>query len=201
VKLDFGAKAKWTGLGPGIQRLLASRGLLDANVDLGVTVPQGVNASFYHEIDPRWAILGSVGWQQWSKFGEVQVGVDSNNPIGLTTKLDFKDTWHGAGGAQYKLSDGWTLNGGIAYDSGFQDSNAVALALPVNSAWRFGIGGQREQSQAFNWGVSFEYLYGGDLHTNITGSVPVLLGGRGNVVGSFNSVDFFFFAANFNWKF
>ncbi len=201
VKLDFKAKAQWNDLGPVIQTLLASRGLLDANVDLGVTVPQGVNASVYHEIDPRWAILGSVGWQQWSKFGEVDVGVDSNNPIGLTTKLDFKDTWHGAGGAQYNLSDGWMLNGGIAYDSGFQDNNAVALALPANAAWRFGIGGQKEQSKAFNWGLSLEYLYGGDLHTNISGSVPVLLGGRGNVVGSFNSVNFFFLAANFNWKF
>jgi len=201
VKLDFGAKAKWTDLGPGIQLLLSSRGLLDANVDLGVTVPQGVDGSFYHEIDPRWAILGSVGWQQWSKFGEVNVGVDSNNPIGLTTKLDFKDTWRGAGGVQYKLSDGWMLNGGIAYDSGFQDNNAVELALPVNAAWRFGIGGQRQQSQAFNWGVSFEYLYGGDVHTNIAGSVPVVLGGRGNVVGSYNSNQFFFLAANFNWKF
>jgi long-subunit fatty acid transport protein len=36
-------------------------GVLVANVDFGVTMPQGVNASFYHEIDPRWAVLGSVG--------------------------------------------------------------------------------------------------------------------------------------------
>jgi long-chain fatty acid transport protein len=201
VKLNFASKAKFTDLGTVVQALLGSRGLLDAKVDLGVTVPQGVNASFYHEIDPRLAILGSVGWQQWSKFGEVDVGVDSNNPIGLTTKLDFKDTWSGAGGAQYKLSDGWMLNGGIAYDSGFQDSNAVALALPVNAAWRFGIGGQRQQSQSFDWGVSFEYLYGGSLNTNIAGSVPVALGGRGNVVGSYNNNEFFFLAANFNWKF
>ena len=112
-----------------------------------------MNASCYHEIDPRWAVLGSVGWQQWSKFGEVEIGVDSNNPVGLTTRLNFKDTWHVAGGAQYKLSDAWLLNGGIAYDSGFQDNNAVAL------------------------------------------------GGRGDVVGSFNDVRFPVLAVNFNWKF
>jgi long-chain fatty acid transport protein len=201
VKLNFSAQTQWNGLAPGIRALLGSRGLLDANVDLGVTVPQGVNASFYREIDPKWAVLGSVGWQQWSKFGEVDVGVDSSNPIGLTTRLNFKDTWHIAGGAQYKLSDAWLLNGGIAYDSGFQDNNSVALALPANAAWRFGIGGQKEESQTFNWGWSLEYLYGGNLHTNITGSAPVALGGRGDVVGSFNRVDFVFFAANFNWKF
>jgi long-chain fatty acid transport protein len=201
VKLDFSAQPQWSDLGTGIRALPASRGLLDANVDLGVTVPQGVNVSFYHEIDPRWAVLGSVGWQQWSKFGEVAVGVDSNNPIGLTTRLDFKDTWHVAGGAQYKWSDKWLLNAGIAYDSGFQDNNAVALALPANAAWRFGIGAQKEESKTFNWGLSFEYLYGGSLHSNIAGSVPVALGGRGDVVGSFNNVAFYFLAANGSWKF
>jgi long-chain fatty acid transport protein len=114
VSLNFRAQTQSSGLRPGIRALLASRGLLDANVDLGVTVPQGVNASFYREIDPRWAILGSAGWQQRSEFGQVDVGVDSNNPTGLTTSLNFNDTWHVAEGAQYRLSDRYLLNGGSA---------------------------------------------------------------------------------------
>lgn len=200
VKLDFNAQTKWDGLSPGIQALLASRGLLDARLDLGVTVPQGLNAGFYREIDSTWAVLGSVGWQQWSKFGEVEVGVDSNNPTGLTTDLDFKDTWHVAGGVQYKWSNAWRLNAGIAYDSGFQDSNSVALPLPVNAAWRFSVGGQKEESDAFNWGWSLAYLHGGSLQVNATGSVPVAAGGRGDVVGSFNDVRTLFLALNFNWR-
>ncbi len=201
VNLDFRATTQWDGLAPGVRTLLASRGLLNANVDLGVTVPQGVNASFYREIDPRWAILGSVGWQQWSRFGEVEIGVDTSNPVGLTTSLDYKDTWHVAAGAQYKLSDAWLLNAGVAYDSGFQDNNSVSLALPANAAWRFGVGGQKEESRTFSWGWSVEYLYGGNLHTNVSGNAPVALGGRGDVVGSFNNVGIVFLAANFGWKF
>jgi long-chain fatty acid transport protein len=41
VKLDFSAQPQWSGLAPGLQALLPSRGLLDARTDLGVTVPQG----------------------------------------------------------------------------------------------------------------------------------------------------------------
>ena len=201
VNLDFRATTQWDGLAPGVRALLASRGLLNANVDLGVTVPQGVNASFYREIDPRWAILGSVGWQQWSKFGEVEIGVDTSNPVGVTTSLNYKDTWHVAAGAQYKLSDTWLLNAGVAYDSEFQDNNNVALALPANAAWRFGVGGQKEESKTFNWGWSVEYLYAGSMHSNVSGNAPVALGGRGNVVGSFNNVGIVFLAANFGWKF
>lgn len=201
VDLDFASAAQWRGLAPGISLLLNSQGLLNANVDLGVTVPQGLNAGFYHETGPQWAVLGSAGWQQWSKFGEVEVGVDTNNPIGLTTALDFDDTWHFALGTQYKLSDAWLLNAGIAYDSGFQDKNSVALVLPVNAAWRFGLGGQQRISERFNWGASFEYIYGGTLETDITGSVPVVIGGRGDVVGSYKDNGFFFLAANMNWTF
>jgi long-chain fatty acid transport protein len=200
VKLNFAAQPQWSDLAPGIQALLGSRGLLDARTDLGVTVPQGVNASLYHELDPRWAVLSSVGWQQWSKFGEVEVGIDSNNPIGLSTELNLKDTWHISGGAQYKWSDSWLLNAGIAYDSGFQSNGSISLALPANAAWRFGIGGQKEESNAFNWGWSLSYLTGGTLRSNASGSVPVALGGRGNVVGSFEDVRVIFLALNFNWR-
>jgi len=200
VKLNFNAPAQWSGLAPGIAALLRSRGLLDVNVDLGATVPQGVSASFYHEADSKWALLGSAGWQQWSRFGEVDVGVSSDNPIALTANRNYKDTWHLAAGAQYRVSEPYTLMFGVAYDSAFQDSNNIPVALPANAAWRFGIGGQKEESRAFNWGWSAEYLYGGNLHTNIAGN-PVLIGGRGNLVGSFDHAGILFLGANFNWKF
>jgi long-subunit fatty acid transport protein len=69
--------------------------------------------------------------------------VDSDNmgsPTSLTKNLDFKDTWHFAGGAQYHMSDAWLLNFGAAYDSKFQGDSTVSPMLPVNDAWRFGAG-------------------------------------------------------------
>lgn len=201
VNLDFRAPASFSGLGPGLQALLTSRGLIDANVDLGMTVPQGVMASVYHELDSRWAILGNVGWQQWSKFGRVDVGVDSNDPVGLTSNLEFKDTWHVAAGAQYRHSDAWTLTAGVAYDSAFQDNAHVAVALPANAAWRFGVGGQKQESPAFRWGWSLEYVHGGGMNVDLRGNVPVAIGGRGDVVGSFDNASILFLAASLSWKF
>jgi long-chain fatty acid transport protein len=45
VSLGFSAPADWSGVGPRLTALLRSRGLYDAQVDLGVTVAQGVMAS------------------------------------------------------------------------------------------------------------------------------------------------------------
>ncbi len=201
VKLDFSAQAQFSGLSPGLENILRNRGLLDANLAVGIDVPQGVMGSVFEQLNDRWAVLGSVGWQQWSKFGEVSIGVDSNDPLSLTTSIGFKDTWHGALGAQYRLSEPWLLNFGIAYDSAFQNNPVVSPVLAANSAWRFGVGAQNQVSKTFDWGVAAEYIYGGTLDVNTHSAAPVALGGRGDLVGSYNNAGIFFLAANFNWKF
>jgi long-chain fatty acid transport protein len=201
VDLDFSAPTQWSGLAPGLRTILADRGLLNTTLDLGVKVPQGLNGSFFHQVDSRWAVLGSVGWQQWSKFGYFEVGINSNDPRSVTQDLDFKDTWHVALGAQYQMDSAWRLDFGVAYDSGFQDASNISPMLPADSAWRFGIGGQKQESRTFSWGWAAEYAYGGTLDVNKTGSQPVALGGRGDLVGPYKDTGIIFLGANFNWKF
>ena len=201
VDLDFSAPAEFSNLAPGIQALLRARGLLDANVDLGVKVPQQVMVSFFHQLNPQWAVLGSLGWQQWSKFGKAEVGVDSSNPTSLTVDLDYDDTWHAALGAQYHMTDAWMLNFGMAFDSKFQGGSTVSPMLPANDAWRFGAGVQNQYSKTFSWGFSAEYIYGGTLDVDKRSTAPVALGGRGDLVGSYPDTGMFFLAFNFSWKF
>jgi long-chain fatty acid transport protein len=201
VKLDFEPQARFSGTGPLLTALLNARGLNRTTVDLGITVPQQVMGSVFHTVNDRLALLGNVGWQQWSKFGDVEVGIaDINNPTSLTTNLNFKDTWHAALGAQYRISEPWRLNLGIAYDSAFQSGN-VSPILPTNQGWRFGIGGQNQVDKTFGWGLAAEYIYGGTGDVNKQATLPVVLGGRGNLVGSYDNIGILYMSANFNWKF
>jgi long-chain fatty acid transport protein len=202
IDLDFGAPAEFSNLAPGLSTVLNNKGLLNSNIDVGIKVPQQVMGSVFAQVNDSWAVLGSVGWQQWSKFGQVQLGVNgSTNPTSTTTDLDFKDTWHLAAGAQYRVSDPWLLNFGMAYDSGFQSSSNVSPLLPSNSAWRFGVGGQQQLSKTAEWGIAAEYMYGGTLDTNLQSATPVALGGRGNVVGSYENVSTVFVGVYYNGKF
>lgn len=200
IDLDFHSPLEFSNLAPGIHKALGDRGLLDASVNVGIKVPQGVMLSAYLETSDRWALLGSVGWQEWSKFGQVQLGIDDvNNPTSVTENLEYKDTWHIAAGAQYRHSDAWLINFGIAYDSAFQSGNVSPL-MPANAAWRFGAGAQQRLGRNAFWGFAAEYAYGGTLDTAIHGK-PVALGGRGDVVGSYNHAGSLFLAAYYNWKF
>ncbi len=63
-------------------------------IDLGMKMPQSLMAGIHHQVNDDWAVLGSVGWDEWSKFGKVKVGIkDGFIP---TTRVDggFRDTWH-----------------------------------------------------------------------------------------------------------
>src|SRR5579883_17264 len=114
VKLDFKATPSFSNLGIlGNQPIFSS----PPQLNLGMTVPQSVMLSAYHELNAKWAVMANVGWQNWSQFGKVDVGVDSANPQSLTANLNYQDTWHGAIGAQYHASDKWQFSGGFAYDS------------------------------------------------------------------------------------
>ena len=202
LKLDFAATPEFEDLAPAAEQILRQRGLYDARIDVGIKVPQQVMGSLFTQVDDRWALLGSVGWQQWSKFGQVTVGIDDiTDPTSLTTAIPFKDIWHVAVGAQYRLSDPWLLNFGAAYDSGFQENSSnVSPLLPTNAAWRFGVGGQQQLSKTTYWGLAAEYLYGGTLSTDIRAK-PVALGGRGDLVGSYDNTGVLFFGTYYNWSF
>jgi len=202
VNLDFSSQAQFSNLAPGVNAALTNKGLTNATIDVGITVPQQLMGSIFSQVSNRWAVLGSVGWQQWSKFGQVQLGIQNTiDPTSVTQNLDFKDTWHFAAGAQYRISEPWLLNFGMAYDTGFQDGSNVSPLLPANSAWRFGAGAEHQLSKTFLWGFAAEYMYGGTLDTNLQTDLPVVLGSRGDLVGSYDNIGTLFFSVYFNWTF
>ena len=201
VALGFAAPAEFTGLSSGLETLLGARGLLDAEVGLGLRVPQTVMFSSVHALSPNMNLLTSVGWQQWSSFGRVDVSVDSSDPTSLTTESTFNDTWHGALGLQHQASETWRVDLGVGYDSGFQEDGEISPAVPANAAWRFGLGLNSQPGPGFGWGLGFAYAYGGTLEVNKQGDAPVALGGRGDLVGAYESTGITFLSGNLQWRF
>jgi long-chain fatty acid transport protein len=163
VKLDFSAVPEFSGLGPVLQALLTSRGLTTNNLDLSMTVPQMVMFSAYHEINQSWAVMGNVGWQNWSRFGQGDVGSNSSNPTSLTVSNDYNDTWHVALGAQYRHSPAWTFTCGVAYDSSAVDDDRRSVVLPMGETWKFALGAQYAVTPSLTLGAAYEFSWLGDM--------------------------------------
>ena len=194
VDLNFKARPGFTGLGPGLGAVLAN----PPTLDLGITVPQSVMVGVFQDLNAKWAVMADVGWQNWSRFGQVEVGVNNGNPSGpkdLTTQLHYDDTWHGAAGVQYQYSEQWRFTGGIAYDtSAVSDKNRTVL-LPMAATYRFGLGTLWKFSQTVDLGAAYELAWSGDVPVSQSGPY------RGTVSGSYNNMFFSFFSVNLNWHF
>ncbi len=164
-------------------------------LDLGMTVPQSVVLSVYHELNDQWALMADAGWQDWSQFGYVEAGFDGGNTV--TANLDYQDTWHGAGGAQYRGVEKWLFSGGVAFDSSAVKNANRTVTLPMGQAWRFGLGAQYQLSESVNLGAAYEFVWGGNLPVDqgTDGSL------RGRVAGTYEDTWQSFFNLNLTWKF
>jgi len=194
--LDFSDRVNFSGLGPGLTAALGGRGLLNAKLDLGISMPQAVMFSAYHEITDRLALMANLGWQDWSQFGKVDVSIDSNTDTSLTTDLDYKDTWHVALGAEYRISDPWMLTGGVAYDSKMMDDEDVTPALPVSDTWRFGLGTRYAWSEDVTLSGSYELAWSGDIDMTVNRG-PL----AGQVSGTYEDASIHVVCLTLEWRF
>jgi long-chain fatty acid transport protein len=194
VDLNFEATPTFNNLGPGLSAVLRN----SPRLNLGMTVPQMVMLSLYHDLNEQWALMTDFGWQNWSQFGEVNVSIETSdaNPI-KTVNGNYQDTWHGALGAQFKATEKWTFTGGAAYDSSAVDSAHRTVTVPMGQAWRFGLGARYQLSDKINLGAAYEFLWGGDLSVDQGTDTSA----RGRVAGSYNDTWFSFATLNLSWKF
>ena len=153
-----------------------------------VNTPQQLMFSVYHQLNPQLALMGNLGWQDWSAYGDSQV-VIAGQPQASSGRL--QDTWHGAIGMQYQLIPSWQLHSGIAYDSSlYQSQDNMSLTMPSGASWRFGAGAQYQLSAQSSIGADMEYLrqQGGAV------DMPLL-------AGSYDQGDLLLFSVSYNYRF
>jgi long-chain fatty acid transport protein len=194
IELNFATTPTFSNLGP-LGTTLQNNGLLNANVELGMTVPQRVILSGYHELSNAWAVMGNFGWDNWSKFGKVDVAVTSPAAsASLTTPSNYNDTYHVAVGTQYRLNPEWMLNSGLSYDSSMVSAANRSLTMPVGATYKWGLGVNWLKSPNVKLGFSYQVSYMGDLSIDQNRG-PL----AGQVTGAYEDAMMHFFAFTTNW--
>jgi long-chain fatty acid transport protein len=194
--LNFSDDVELSGLGPRLEKIRSHFALPGTELDLGVSMPQSVMFSVYHEFTDRLALMADLGWQDWSQFGYVDIGVYNRDSTDITADLDFQDTWHVALGVQYRLSEPWLLSGGVAYDSSIYDGDEVSPSLPVGETWRFALGSRYDWSKDLTLGAAYELAWGGDLDVDVDRG-PL----AGRLSGSYENLAIHIISLNAEWRF
>jgi long-chain fatty acid transport protein len=196
VKLDFKDVLSASNLGPGLSLLLDRLRASEHQLNLGITVPQQVMLSGYHQLTPALAVMGNLVWQDWSEFGKVDISIDGPNDRSSTTDLNYDDTWDVALGLQYQVAPGWLWSLGGGFDTSPMSQSQRSPSLPLDAQYRIGTGLQHDLSENVTIGVAYELMYGGDASLDVERG-PF----SGRVKGDYGSNYYNFVNVTLIWRF
>jgi long-chain fatty acid transport protein len=160
-----------------------------ARTDTDLPLPQFVRGGIYHELNEKWALLGTVAWEDWSELDSVNISGSGGG--GGALPKNWGDTWHYAVGVHYRPSQKWLLQTGFAYDDSPVSSTDRTADMPIDRQLRFAVGAQYKWSERTTVGAAFEYVDLGDAEINNTSSL----------VGEYDRNYLLAFGAYANWKF
>jgi long-chain fatty acid transport protein len=196
VDFTFGFNPHTTGLGPGLEAILRRSGAIGAKVNLDMTEPQQMMSSVLYQLTPRFALMGDLGWQNWSSFGQTVLGIAAKNQRSIAVDMHFSDTWHTAIGEQYRIGEKWLWSAGFAYDSSPVSYANRSPALPLDRQLRYGTGIQYVVDENVTVGAANEIVDGGKAPYNVNRG-PL----AGRLQGGFPNNLLDFLTANLIWKF
>jgi long-chain fatty acid transport protein len=141
------------------------------SLELDMSVPQTVLLSIAHDLDPQWKLLGSLGWQDWSEFGDIGVEVDANAAdVSRTADRQYKDTWHASLGAQYQATSKLRWSMGVGYDSSAVDDKDRTVDNPMGEAWRLATGVNYKVDEGLDLHAAYTLVWMGDMDVEQTKS-------------------------------
>jgi long-chain fatty acid transport protein len=141
------------------------------SLELDMSVPQTVLLSVAHDLDPQWKLLGSLGWQDWSEFGEIGVEVDANAAdVSRTANRQYKDTWHASIGTQYQATPRLRWSVGLGYDSSAVEDKDRTVDNPMGDAWRVATGINYQVDDGLDLHAAYTLVWLGDMDVDQTKS-------------------------------
>jgi long-chain fatty acid transport protein len=182
VQQEFKDTPEFSNATSPINRALAAR---TGQVTLKMTIPQAVMFSVYSEVSENWALMGNLGWQNWTKFGYTGISVTStatDATVEANTNAHYNDTVHVAIGAHYRFDPQWRVTAGFAYDSSPVGGANRTVTLPLDRQFRYSAGLIYDLNQRITMGLAYTFIDAGSASVNETRG-PL----SGTVQGDFSS--------------
>jgi len=194
IDYKFGFRPHLTNLGPILTRLRKRIG--GTKVNIPMEVPQQVMASALYDVTPKFSIMGNIGWQNWSAFGQFPIGISARKQRTVAANLNFSDTCQVAIGQQFRFGEKWLWSAGFAYDSSTVSKANRVPTMPIDRQLRYGTGIQYQINRDITAGAAWEFMDGGPAPYSVRRG-PL----AGTLQGHYSTNYFNFLALNVIWKF
>jgi long-chain fatty acid transport protein len=155
--------------------------------DTKITLARFIKFSGYHELNDQWALLGTIGWEDWSAFKDVNISTSQGSQ---KIPRNWDDTWKFAAGVHYRPVEKWLLQLGCSYDTSPVDKEDRTPDMPMDRQIRYATGVQYKWSDRLSTGAQFVYADYGKAKID-----------HQLLQGEYKTNDIFFLAFNANWKF
>lgn len=164
-----------------------------------VTAPAWAMASVAWDVNDLVSLYGTFRWTDWSSFDKLEITSDGTNVLGgaieSTVNNNWRDTYLGSLGMDLRLTDWWTLRGGIAYESSPISKPEYRTAIiPDADRWWFAIGSSFKWSDNLQTDISFAHLHG--VHER-----SLYASEEGGKVGKFRKLDAYLLGVQMVYKF
>lgn len=157
-----------------------------------VTAPAWAMASVAWDVNDLVSLYGTFRWTDWSSFDELKIDGDGQTVSTIPNK--WRDTYLGSLGMDLRLTDWWTLRGGIAYESSpIANPKYRTAIIPDADRWWFAIGSSFKWSDNFQTDISFAHLHG--VHERN------IYNDQGAKEGRFRKLDAYLLGAQMVYKF
>ena len=137
-----------------------------------VPTPASLNAGARWQINRRWTVLGGFEYTNWSTYGQLLVeSFDPQNPQDLTL-LNWKNTWFGSLGAEYRVDSQWTVRAGTGYDMAATPAETVTPRIPDASRWWLSAGFGYRWTRNFDLDFAVSHLFAPHSDVDLSVSQP-----------------------------
>ena len=157
-----------------------------------VTAPAWAMANVAWDVNDLLSLYGTFRWADWSSFDELDITTNVPGVVGQVVNK-WKDTYMGSVGADLRLTNWWTLRGGIAYETSPIDKPEYRTAIiPDARRWWFAVGSSFKFDDNLVMDLAFAHLHGvgeRSLYEN------------GEKIGKFRKLDAYLIGAQLQYKF
>ena len=177
-------KADFT-MTPAAAQFLASAApgtFIDSNGRATITLPASATVSVSHRVNDQWKIMADVSRTAWSKFDQVTVDYDSNQPDSVLP-FNYRDTTFASIGTEFRMNDQLTLRGGLAYDQTPTTDAHRDVRVPDTTRKWLSLGLTYAASEKMEYSVGYTHLFTKDPNITSTSATGNTVTGKYKVSG------------------